>query len=127
MFARFQCDHAEVQPDVVTYSATFTGWIHNFVSALNHLQPDSGGFSKKTHNHVMRKWASLWCALNDRSLLILIAVSMAIVFVARAPDLRVNTTLVTSIGLYREMPLSRYLLMMPVGGRPQTVPFEVRR
>ena len=98
MFARFQCDHAEVQPDVVTYSATFTGWIHNFVSALNHLQPDSGGFSKKTDNHVMRKWVSLSCLLNDQSALVLTAVSVAIVFMARAIDLRVNATLLSRHG-----------------------------
>jgi hypothetical protein len=54
----------------------------------------------------MRKWVSLWCPLNDQSAFVLTAASVAIVFVARAPDLRVNTTLLTSIGFYREKPLS---------------------
>jgi len=70
------------------------------------LQPDSGGVSEKTHTHVMQKWVSLSCPLNDQSALVLTAVSVAIVFVARAVDLRVNATLLTSIGRSREKPLS---------------------
>ena len=106
MFARFASNHANVQPDVVTRRAIFSGGKHKIVICAAHLQPESGGFSEKTHTHVMRKWVSLSCPLNDQSALVLTAVSVAIVFVARAIDLRVNATLLTSIGLYREKPLS---------------------
>jgi hypothetical protein len=84
----------------------FSGGKHKIVICAAHLQPESGGFSEKTHTHVMRKWVWLSCPPNDQSALVLTAVSLAIVFVARAIDLRVIATLLTSIGLYREKPLS---------------------
>ena len=105
MFARFASNRGDVQPDVVTRRAIFSGGKHRIVICAAHLQPESGGFSEKTHTHVMRKWVSLSCPLNDQSTLVLTAMSVAIVFVTRAIDLRVNATLLTSIVLYREKPL----------------------
>ena len=59
------------------------------------------------HNRAVRKWVTLCCSLPCRWALAVVALSVGIVFVATAFDLRVNTTLLASIGLYREKLLGR--------------------
>jgi conjugative transfer signal peptidase TraF len=69
------------------------------------LQPDSGGVFQKMHNRVVRKLVTLCCLFLHRWPLAVVALSMGIVFVAAAFDLRVNTTRSMPLGLYREVPL----------------------
>src|SRR5215469_16420617 len=57
------------------------------------------------HNRVVRKLVTLSCLFLHRWPLAVVALSMGIVFVAAAFDLRVNTTASMPLGLYREVPV----------------------
>ena len=82
----------------------FAGVYGKKLSCVAELQPDSGGFAQKLHTRAVSKWMTLACALCTRWPLALMAMGVAIVFVAAAFDLRVKTTESMPLGLFYEAP-----------------------
>lgn len=104
VFARFPSRFRACPTGVFDARAALSRRVNEITSDVDTLQPDSGGLPPETHTRAVKHWIKLSCSPQRHWPLTLLVGGGALVGLAHALDLRINTTASMPIGLYREAP-----------------------